>query len=116
MFKHKRLWSALVAVAGLLVLWSTAVSAQNVTQGYVSDQGLQNGMIVRLKAGDGTKVVALKQQEASEMLGITVANNDAPVSLSDPTKKQVFVATFGTYDVLVSNQNGPIKSGDYITI
>ncbi|HEV7454796.1 MAG TPA: hypothetical protein VGO07_06070 [Candidatus Saccharimonadales bacterium] len=116
MFKHKRLWSALVAVAGLLVLCSTAVSAQNVTQGYSSDQALQNGMIVRLKAGDGTKVVSLKQQEASEMLGITVANNDAPVSLSDPTKKQVFIATFGKYDVLVSNQNGPIKSGDYITI
>ncbi|MET0779877.1 MAG: hypothetical protein ABWY71_03510 [Candidatus Saccharimonadales bacterium] len=116
MFKHKRLWSALLAVAGLLVLCSTAVSAQNVTQGYSSDQALQNGMIVRLKAGDGTKVESLKQKDASEMLGITVANNDAPVSLSDPSKKQVFVATFGKYDVLVSNQNGPIKSGDFITI
>jgi len=26
------------------------------------------------------------------------------------------VATFGHYDVLVSNQNGPIKKGDFITI
>jgi hypothetical protein len=116
MFKHKRLWSALLAVVGLLVLCTTAASAQNVTQGYLSDVSLQNGLIIRLKPGDATKVQTVKQADASEMLGVTVANNDAPVSLSDPTKKQIFVATFGKYDVLVSNQNGPIKSGDYITI
>ncbi len=51
------------------------------------------------------------------MQGVIVAASDATVSLSNTGNNgQVFVATFGHYDVLVSNQNGPIKSGDYITI
>jgi hypothetical protein len=73
-------------------------------------------MIVRLKPGDSTKVQALKYSEGSDMLGVVVSSNDAPISLSDPTKKQNFIAVFGKYDVLVSAQNGAIKAGDYITI
>ncbi|HSX17303.1 MAG TPA: hypothetical protein VLH86_04340 [Patescibacteria group bacterium] len=116
MVNHRRLLATILSVVGLLALCTVGAYAQNVTQGYLTDQPLQNGMIVRLKQGDPTKVVPLKQHDASEMLGVTVANSAAPVSLSDPTKQQTFVATFGKYDVLVSNQNGPIKSGDYITV
>ena len=97
------------------VLAATA-GAQNLTQGYVSDQELQNGMIIRLVPKDATKVEALKKGNIADMLGVTVASTDAPVSISDPTKHQVFVATYGKYDVLVSNENGVIKSGDFITI
>jgi hypothetical protein len=109
--------SVLFAVAGLLgVALTSSVTAQNVTQGYLSDQDLQNGMVVRLKKGDATKVEPVKQAEASDMFGVVVANNDAPVSLSDPTKKQTFVATFGKYEVLVSSQNGAIKPGEFISV
>jgi hypothetical protein len=117
MFKLKRLLFALFASLGVLAAVGATVAAQGVTQGYNSETNLQNGLIVRLKAGDATKIVPLKQQDATEMLGVTVSSNSAPVSLSDPSiKQQVYVATFGKYNVLVSNQNGPIKSGDYITI
>jgi hypothetical protein len=117
MFKLKRLLFALFVGAGVAITFGGAAFAQGVTQGYNSEENLQNGLIVRLKAGDATKVAVLNQQDASEMLGVTVSSNSAPVSLSDPSiKQQVYVATFGKYNVLVSNQNGPIKSGDYITI
>lgn len=100
----------------LLALLAGTAAAQNVTQGYDADQTLENGLIVRLKPSDAKKVEATKAANAGDMLGVTVASTAAPVSLSDPTKQQVFVATFGQYDVLVSNQNGAIKAGDFVTI
>jgi hypothetical protein len=92
-------------------------TSQAVTQGYASDQPLQNGMIVKLKDKDTSKVEALTTETVTKMQGVVVASTDATVALSnDGNKGQVFVATFGHYDALVSNQNGPIKAGDYITI
>ncbi len=105
---------AMCSVLGIGVL--PGVGAQNLTQGYLSDQPLQNGMLVRLKPKEATKVESLKRENAPDMLGVTVSSTDSPVSISDPTQNQVFVATFGKYQVLVSNQNGSINSGDFITI
>src|SRR5262249_18378509 len=80
-------------------------------------QTLQQGMIVKLKSGDGSKVQALTQDDEKEMLGVVVSAQDAPVSLSQTNAaSQVYIATFGNYDVLVSTQNGPIKTGDFVTI
>lgn len=99
-----------------LVVPATAL-AQNVTEGFNSDQALQTGMIVRLKANDGTKVEPLSTQDAKSMLGVIVASSAAPVSLSTPANSnQVFVATTGQYAVLVSSEDGKINVGDYITI
>lgn len=94
-----------------------SVANQAVTQGYSSNSPLQLGMIVKLDDKDPTKVEPLTQDSASQMQGVVVAANDASVTLSNDTNNnQVFVASFGHFDVLVSNQNGPIKSGDYISI
>jgi hypothetical protein len=91
--------------------------AQNVPQGYLSDESLQKGMIVRLKKDDGTKVEAITQSEASDMFGVVVSRSDSPVSLSGQgSDQEVLIAISGSYEVLVSNQNDPIKVGDYITV
>lgn len=130
----RRLRSALILFASLAILivpgfvaaankpvgkpsGSSADANQAVTQGYGTDTPLQLGMIVKLKDKDATKVEAATQNTADKVLGVVVAANAAPVTLSsDDNKGQVFVATFGRYDVLVSNQNGPIKTGDYIAL
>ncbi len=120
MGKHKRIFQRFLLFAGLALFAICTVGiarAQNVTQGYQSDTGLQNGMIVRLVPTDSSKVEALSQKNTDDMLGIVVSAGDAAVSLSNPgASQQVYVATFGQYKVLVSNQNGPIKVGDYITV
>lgn len=85
------------------------------TQGYGADEVLQRGTIVRIKKDDTTKVTALSMEEMDAMHGVIVAPNDAPVTLSSEGQK-AFVATAGKYDVLVSDQSGEIKAGDYITI
>lgn len=92
-------------------------TSQAVTQGYGTNTSLQNGMIVKLVDKDTSKVEPLTEATLTKMQGVVVAANDATVTVSNNgNKNQVFVATFGHYEVLVSNQNGPIKSGDYITI
>lgn len=119
MDKHKRILKTSLLLIGAtfaVSFFAQTSSAQNVTQGYGSDQTLQKGMIVRLKPNDGAKVQTLSQQDETEMLGVVVASTDAPVSLSQTNVAgQVFIATYGKYDILVSSQNGAIKVGDLLT-
>lgn len=109
----------LVAVAcGMLFSMSGQAGAQAIAKAYMTDGHLNRGMLVRLKPDDKGRVEALTVQSHKKMEGVVVAANDAPVTLSDPdqSKQQVFVATSGTYYVLVSTQNGPIAAKDHITI
>ena len=118
MKKHisvKRL-SAIVGLLGLLfVALAHPISAQTVTQGYGSDEILQRGMLVSLKDGDPTKVEPAEQDNIKRLHGVVVNPNDAPVTLSSEQQK-TFVATVGRYEGLVSDENGTIKQGDYITV
>lgn len=96
---------------------ATTSVTQSVTQGYGTDSTLQNGMIVKLKDNDATKVEPVTTDTMDKMQGVVVAANDAALALSDSNNKgQVFVASFGRYSTLVTNQNGPIKTGDYVTV
>jgi len=118
----RTLWRfVLVSLFAMIFMVTPVASAdssttQAVTQGYGTDTTLQKGMLVRLKPGDATKVVPLTSDTATQLQGVVVAANDAAVTLSGDNSGQVFVATYGHFDVLVSNQNGPIKVGDYISI
>jgi len=115
----KRVLHAGLVFAGLMVVISAmsgGARAQDVTQGYGADEVLQNGLIVRIKPGDKAKVEALTQEKESEMFGVVVSSTESPVSLSDPDTAQVFVATQGRYEVLVSTQNGEIKPGDAVAV
>jgi len=118
----------LAAAVGLLWLTPLSVAAattannqdisQAVTQSYNADASVQLGMIVKLKDKDATTIEPLSLGGIKNMLGVTVAANDAALTLTPQNVKQqqVYVATYGRYTTLVSTQNGPIKSGDYITI
>lgn len=110
----------LMAIVALFLLVALSVrsplGAQTAfTQGYGADSILQRGMIVRIDKDDSTKVAAMNYDEMPNMHGIVVDANDAPVTLSSEGQK-VFVATGGKYEVLVSDQNGEVKAGDYITV
>jgi hypothetical protein len=108
-----------LATTGLMLLVSMSlvgpIHAQNVTQTYSADTALQRGLIVGIKEGDATKVEAVSALHMERMHGVVVDPNDAPVTLTNEGQR-VYVATVGRYDVLVSNQNGNIAIGDYITV
>lgn len=105
--------ATLVVVFGFVLI--QAVNAQSVLQGYATDEKLQKGMLVALKDGDESKVVALTDKNAKKFKGVVVDKNDSPVTISNDDRK-TFVATSGPYDVLVTNENGSIKKGDYIVV
>src|SRR5688572_365038 len=96
-------WQRIVALLGLsiLALLSTMrhLGAQQVTQGYRTDQPIERGMIVRMKSDDSSKVEPVRSSEENFIYGVVVDPNDAPISLSSE-ESQVFVATSGRYEVL----------------
>jgi hypothetical protein len=108
-----------LASAGLCLLIAASLShvlaAQTLTEGYDADQPLQRGIIVQLKKDDATKVEPVSTTDAERMHGVVVSANDASVTIAQDGQR-VFVATTGHYDVLISNQNGSISSGDYIAV
>ncbi|HXR49557.1 MAG TPA: hypothetical protein VN778_00830, partial [Verrucomicrobiae bacterium] len=90
-----------------------------VTQSYNADTSVvQTGMLVELKPKDPTTVVPLPDSDIKHMLGVVVPQNNAAIVLTpqNVTTQQVLVATTGHYNVLATNQNVPIKVGDYLTI
>ena len=109
----------LLAFAGLGILLFLAIShplsAETITQSFKTDQALQRGMIVRLKKGDASKVELASSDNPESMYGVTVDGSAASLTLSG-NEDGVFVATSGHFDVVVSDQAGNIKQGDYITV
>ncbi len=87
----------------------------SVTQSYEADEPLQRGIIVVIDESNANKVRPAKLEEIERVHGVVVNNNDAPVTLSIEGQ-QVFVATTGRYQILVSTENGPINVGDYVTL
>ncbi|MDB5170569.1 MAG: rane protein of unknown function [Candidatus Saccharibacteria bacterium] len=89
-----------------------------VTQSYSADPSVQVAMIVQIKAKDATTVVPLTSKESKNVLGVVIPTSDATIVLTPEVSKQqqVLVATSGKHSVIVSNQNGQIKVGDYVAI
>jgi len=97
---------------------TSSTISNGVTQSYNAAPSVDIGMVVELKAKDPSTVVPLPAGDIQDMLGVVVPAENATIVLAPQTvsRQQVLVATSGHYDVLVSNQNGPINIGDYITI
>jgi hypothetical protein len=108
--------SLMLGMVGLvLILAAGTLAAQNLSQGYTSDEPLQKGMLVKDSDNDPNKVEALKQEDIDKLKGVVVQQNDSPVTLSSEGQN-IFVASTGNFEVLVSDENGPIAPGDYISI
>jgi len=86
-------------------------------QGYAADSALQYGTVVQLVGGVTTKVAPATAKDLNAMYGLTVDPHELSLSISNSSlANEAYVATSGTYSVLVSTQNGAIKAGDYITM
>lgn len=115
LFLSPRIRASFILVVLIFLSTVGPVLAQTVLQGYNSDDPLQKGMLVTLKQDDQTKVQAVTYETQKDLKGVVADSNDSPVTISGEGQK-IFVATSGRYDVLVSNENGEISQGDYITV
>jgi len=109
----------LVLSFGMLFFVSSAVQAvgSGGAQSYAVDSRIDNGTIVELVSKDAGKVKIASQKNLQNMFGVTIDRGLLPFTIStEEDRNEVYVAASGTYNVLVSNQAGPIKSGDYVTL
>ncbi len=111
----KRILSAVGLLSLIVLARFGSVSAQTITQGYGSETSIQRATIVSLVLDDAKKVEPTSFDNDERMHGVVVGANDAPFTLSTEEEK-TFVATKGRFETFVSNENGVIQSGDFITI
>ncbi len=102
--------SGLLAIAGI----TSASASPLITQGFNTTQTINIGSIVSLSQGSQTNVVASNTNNARSLVGVVIASNNAQVSLTSGLN-QVQVATSGVNQVLVSDFNGKIATGEEIT-
>lgn len=96
---------------------ATPTTVDTGAQGYAADSPIQDGTIVQLKAAGSSTVAISTKADLGHMYGVTVNKNNLSVSVANSAlKNEVYVATSGTYNVLVSSQGGDINSGDYVTL
>jgi hypothetical protein len=109
----------LIVIAMVLLPLSTLALTQNqiAAQGYAAGSNLQSGMIVEVDNTNPNKVDALDLTNISKMLGVVISANQTAVTISQTSNSQeVYVSNYGVHNVLVSNQNGSIVAGEYISI
>jgi hypothetical protein len=102
---------------------SSAASTGSITtttsnlEGYAATSSLQDGTIVQLINSKANEVSAATQATLGHMYGVTVDPDQLSVTITNPNlQNEVYVATSGTYDTLVSNEGGTIATGDYLTL
>lgn len=99
----------------LLVSVPLAAQADNVVEGFSSTKTIQPGMVVAIDKAASRSVKPAPADNSNLIYGVSVDPSDAPITLVGQNS-QVFVATTGTYQILVSATGGTIKSGDYISM
>lgn len=111
-------FAAVVGVASMVALPVLAASyGGGSVQGYAADAPLDTGTIVQLTGKGANKVTIATKDKLQDMFGVVVDRNQLPVTLSsEALQNETFVASSGTYNVLVSTQGGSIASGDYVTM
>ena len=94
------------------------VSAQSsFIQSYKSNSSLNQGIIVQLVPKNSSEIEPATQANSNQAFGVVVNAQDASLVFSNANSPgQTYIATGGNYNVLVSNQNGKISSGNYITL
>jgi hypothetical protein len=107
------------SVTGTSTLPTDGNSNSSGLQGYMSDTVMQIGTVVQL-AGDkktSSKVESATSKDLTLMYGAVIDPHKLSFTISDASiPNETYVATSGTYDVLVNTENGTIKTGDYVTL
>lgn len=114
---------SLVILLGILSLAIPASAASSntsgqVTQSYNSGTLVLTSMLVQLEPKAKSTVIPLTYSDINNMLGVVVPNANATIVLTpaNVTTQQVIIAPSGRYNVLVSDQNGSIANGNYLTM
>lgn len=111
--------AGLLSLASLITVLSlsglTHATVTHLSESYTSEEQLPLSAIVSLKDNADDQVVAANTGNVDKMLGVVIDRSDASMSVSGGKANEVQIAKTGTLQVLVSNINGIVEQGDYIT-
>src|SRR5581483_4955256 len=89
--------------------------ADNVVQGFSAKGTVDPGMVVAIDKAASKSVKPAPADNSNLIYGVAVDPSDAPITIVGQNS-QVFIATTGTYQVLVTAGAGAIQPGDYISM
>ena len=107
--------SALFSVIFPVVTSPYVGAAVLISQSYTTDQTLAVDSLVSLKDNSADAVISASHTNADNLLGVVISAGSSSLSLTNNLSNQVQVATSGTLHVLVSDINGTVARGDFIT-
>ena len=111
-----KIYSAVVIVlAYAFIATATASALTLISQGFLTNDKPATGAIVSLQKDSTDYVDTTTIDNANNILGVVINSDNSQLSLSSGKANQVQVATNGLTQVLVSNINGNISTGDSIT-
>ena len=119
--KLSRIVMSVALALGVIAFISVPAAAETYGGGsvssYAADQPIDTGTIVVLTGKDSNHVKVATQADVNNMFGVVVDKSQLPFSITNEgMENETYVAVSGTYNVLVSNQEGEIASGDYLTL
>jgi len=83
---------------------------------YAADSQLRPGTVVRPDDQNTGKVLPATQDKIQTAFGVVVKNNSPITITSNAADEQVYVATSGRQNIMVTSENGQIQAGDYLTV
>ena len=106
-----------LAAASILTIAIASIShaVTSISQSYATTDRLPMGALVSLEKDSSDRVVAAANSNVDSLLGVVVNIDSSLLAVTNDSDNQAQVATSGTLQVLVSNINGDVKRGDYIT-
>lgn len=107
-------WFMISLIIGVLG-FPAAAWAEPVIQGYATDSVLVTGQVVAIADKSNNKVTSATADKLEKMYGVVVDPGAALVTLTKDGE-QVFVAASGRYAVLVSDENGSVSAGDFVSL
>ncbi len=99
---------------GLVFLLPVIAYASDIVEGFTSGNRLPSGVIVASTVNEETEVELAGSGNADRIVGVISNQQDGLLTFTS-RNTDVYVATSGTSQVYVSDLNGEIRQGDYIT-
>ena len=94
---------------------ATANAVTSISQGYLTTDSLSLGSVVSLDKNSTDHVSGTTSDNVTNIFGVVIDAGNSLLSVSTGQANQIQVATSGVVQVLVSNINGTVNSGDAIT-
>jgi len=112
--RHAKLWLTVLCLLGLAIP-ATASAITTISQGFSTNDKIALGSIVSLQLNTSDFVNAATNNNVKSLLGVVIHDGNSLLSLSSSDNNQIQVATSGIVQVLASDINGTISTGDLIT-